>query len=45
MLIWGVVQSGGRDLRCEPIGLGKANGKGDEVLLDLLLRELVADLV
>lgn len=45
VLIWGVVEAGGRDFRSEPVSFGEADDKWDEVLFDLLLRELVADLV
>ena len=45
MLVWCVVEAGSGDLGGEPVGFGEADGEGDEVLLDLLLGELVADLV
>lgn len=45
MLVWCVVEASGRDLGCEPIGFGKTESQGNEVLLDLLLRKLIADLV
>lgn len=35
--IRGAVKTGRGDLRGEPVGLGKAQNKGDEVLLNLLL--------
>ena len=41
----GAVKTGGGDLRGEPVGLGQAQDKRDKVLLDLLLRELLADFV
>lgn len=40
-----LVKTACRDPRSEPVGLGKADGEGDEVFLDLLGRELGADLV
>ena len=40
-----VEEAGGGDFGGEPVGFGKADGKGDEVLLDLGLGELVADFV
>lgn len=45
MLVWCVVESGGGYLGGKPIGLGQADSKWDEVLLDLLLGELVTDFV
>jgi hypothetical protein len=45
VLVWSVVQASGGDLGCEPVGFGEADGQRYEVLLDLLLRELLADLV
>lgn len=45
MLIWCVVEPSGRDLGCKPVGFGETQGQGNEVLLDLLLRKLIADLV
>lgn len=45
LLVGGCEEAASRDLGCEPIGLGEADGEGDEVFLDLLRRELAADLV
>lgn len=45
MLVWYVVEASGRDLRGEPVCLGETDGQGDEILLDLLLRQLIANLV
>lgn len=38
-----IVQARRGDFGCEPVGLGEALDEGKKVLLDLLLRELVAD--
>jgi hypothetical protein len=43
--VWCLVQASRGDLRCEPIGFGEAHNKGDEGILNLLLRQLFADLV
>ena len=45
MLIGCIVQTGCGDFGSEPVGLGEALDQGEEVLFDLLLRDLVADLV
>jgi len=45
VLIGCVVEPGGRNLRCEPVGFREAECEGNEVLFDLLLAELLADLV
>ena len=45
MLVWSVVEASRGDFGGKPVGLREAHGKWDEVLLDLLLRELVADFV
>jgi len=45
VLIRCVVETGGRDLRCKPVGLREAECEGNKVLFDLLLAELLADLV
>lgn len=38
-------QAGGRDLGGEPVGFGKTDDEGDEVLFDLGARQVFADLV
>lgn len=43
--VGGSVQAASGNLGCEPVGLGKANRKRNEVFFDLLRRELGADLV
>ena len=45
MLVGCVEESGGGDFGGEPVGFAEADGQGDEVLLDLLLGELIADFV
>ena len=45
MFVGLVVEACGGDFGGEPVGFGEAEGEGDEVLLDLLARELVADFV
>jgi hypothetical protein len=40
-----VVEAGGGDFGGKPVGAGEADGERDEVLFDLLGRELVADFV
>lgn len=45
MLIRCVVEAGGRDLRCKPVGFREAECEGNEVLFDLLLAKLLANLV
>ena len=40
-----VVEASGGDFGGEPVGAGEADGERDEVLFDLLGRELVADFV
>lgn len=45
LLVWSMVKSSRRDLRCEPIRLRKPYGEWNEVLLNLLHRQLLADLV
>lgn len=45
LLIWSVVEAGCGDLRGEPVGFREADRQWDEVLFDLLLGELFADLV
>lgn len=39
------VQAAARDLGGEPVRLGESDGQGNEVFLDLLRGELIADLV
>ena len=39
------VQAGRGDFGGEPVGFGKAQNERDEILFNLLLRELLADLV
>jgi hypothetical protein len=43
--IGGLVEAGCRDLGGEPVGLGQAHDEGDEGILNLLLRQLLANLV
>lgn len=43
--VGGCVEAASGDLGREPVGLGEANRKRDEVFFDLLRRELGADLV
>jgi hypothetical protein len=45
LLVRSCVETASRDLGCEPIGLGETDGEGDEIFLDLLRRELFADLI
>ena len=40
-----VIEAGGGNFGGEPVGAGEADGEWDEVLFDLLGRELVADFV
>lgn len=43
--VWGAVQTCGGDLGGEPIGFREVEYETDEVLLDLALRQLLADFV
>jgi hypothetical protein len=43
--VGGGVEAASRDLGGEPVGFREADGEGDEVLLNLLGRQLVADFV
>lgn len=45
MLIRCVVEASGRDFRGKPVGFREAECEGNEVLFDLLLAELLANLV
>ena len=45
VLVGCVVEAGCGDFGGEPVGFGEADGEGDEVVFDLLLRELLADFV
>ena len=45
LLVGGGVQAASGYLGGEPVGLGEADGEGDEVLFDLLGRQVFADLV
>lgn len=45
MLIGSVVEASRGNFGGEPIGFGETDGEWDEVLLDLLLGQLFADLV
>ncbi len=45
MLVWDVIKSCGGDFGCEPVSFRQADDQWDEVLLDLLLIELLADFV
>ena len=45
MLVGSVVEAGGGDFGGEPVGFGEADGEGGEVLFDLVLGKLIADVV
>jgi hypothetical protein len=45
LLVWGGEETATRNFGSKPIGLGKSNGERDEVLLNLLWREIVANLI
>lgn len=45
LFVWCRVQARGRDLGSEPVGFGEVEDKGDKVLFDLALVQLLADFV
>jgi len=43
--VWHTIETRGGDLRGKPVCFGEAKGHGHEMLFDLLLGELIANLV